>query len=208
MTDADVDGAHIRTLLLTFFYRQMPELVEGGHIYIAQPPLYKVKHGKTERYLKDDQALKQFLLALALEDALLVPRQGEAGISGAALEELAREYLLAEAVINRLSHIINPEVLYALINSNLEIDLSSQSAAEACAKVFTAAIGDKTGLCVFARFDEAKECWQLRLENMRHGNLKICVIDEDFAESGDYAQLRKTAMTLSNLFGPGAYVTL
>jgi DNA gyrase subunit B len=207
MTDADVDGAHIRTLLLTFFYRQMPELVEGGHIYIAQPPLYKIKHGKTERYLKDDQALKQFLLTLALEDALLVPRQGVAGISGTALEELAREYLLAEAVINRLTHLINPEVLYALVDSNLELDLSNQAATEACAKALTAAMGDKTDITVLARFDESKECWQLRLENMHHGNLRVCVIDEDFAGSGDYVQLRKTAMTLSNLFGPGAYVT-
>ena len=207
MTDADVDGAHIRTLLLTFFYRQMPELVEGGHIYIAQPPLYKVKHGKTERYIKDDQALNQFLLTLALEDAVLIPRHGAPGISGTALEELAREYLLAEAVINRLAHVINPEVLHALVESNLEVDLSNQTVAETCARAFMAAIGDKADIHVFARFDEAEECWQLRLEKMHHGNLRVCAIDEDFVGSGDYVQLRKTAMTLSNLFGPGAYVT-
>jgi DNA gyrase subunit B len=207
MTDADVDGAHIRTLLLTFFYRQMPELVEGGHIYIAQPPLYKVKHGKTERYIKDDQALNQFLLTLALENAALVPRLGASEISGTALEELAREYLLAEAVINRLAHVINPEVLHALVDANLEVDLSSQASAEACAKAFMAAIGDKADITVFARFDEAEECWQLRLEKMHHGNLRVCAIDEDFVASGDYAQLRKTAITLSNLFGPGGYVT-
>ena len=207
MTDADVDGAHIRTLLLTFFYRQMPELVEGGHIYIAQPPLYKVKHGKTERYIKDDQALNQFLLTLALEDATLVPRPGAPAIAGTALEELAREYLLAEAVINRLSHLINPEVLHALVGANLEVDLSSQSAAEASARALMNAVDDKAGIEIFARFDEAAESWQLRLEKMHHGNLRVCAIGEDLVGSGDYAQLRNTAVTLSNLFGEGAIVT-
>ena len=207
MTDADVDGAHIRTLLLTFFYRQMPELVEGGHIYIAQPPLYKVKHGKTERYIKDDHALNQFLLTLALDDAALYSKQGAPAILGSALEELAREYLLAEAVINRLSHLINPEVLYAMVDSNLEIDLSSESAAVESAEKLKGAMNDKSGIQISARFDTAEETWQLRLEKMHHGNLKVCAIDEDFITSGDYAQLRKTAAILSNLFGPGAYVT-
>jgi DNA gyrase subunit B len=207
MTDADVDGAHIRTLLLTFFYRQMPELVDGGHIYIAQPPLYKIKHGKTERYLKDDQALNQFLLNLALEGASLLPRQGAAEISGSALEELAREYLLAEAVIRRRSHTINPEVLHALLDADIEIDLSSQTSAEACAEALMLAVGDKMGIGVAARFDEVDESWQLRLETMLHGNLKLGVIDENFVGSGDYAQLRKTAVLLSNLFGPGACIS-
>ena len=207
MTDADVDGAHIRTLLLTFFYRQMPELVEGGHIYIAQPPLYKIKHGKTERYLKDDQALNQFLLTLALEDAVLVTKAGAAEIRGTALEELAREFLLAEAVINRLSHLINSEVLYALIDANLSIDLSGETAAQACAETFMKAIGSKAGIQISANFDSAKECWQLRLEKLHHGNIKICSIDEDFTNSGDYAQLRKTATVLSNLFEQGAYIS-
>ncbi len=207
MTDADVDGAHIRTLLLTFFYRQMPELVEGGHIYIAQPPLYKVKHGKTERYIKDDQALNQFLLTLALDDAALYSKLGASAISGAALEELAREYLLAEAVINRLSHLINAEVLHALIDGNLEIDLSTEVGASASAEALMAAVGAKAGIQISARFDTAEEAWQLRLEKMHHGNLKVGAIDEDFVTSGDYLQLRKTATILSNLFGPGAYLT-
>jgi DNA gyrase subunit B len=207
MTDADVDGAHIRTLLLTFFYRQMPELVEGGHIYIAQPPLYKVKHGKTERYIKDDQALNQFLLTLALEDSVLIPKAGSAEISGPALEEMAREYLLAEAVINRLSHLINPEVLHALIDANLKIDLADESASEASAQALMKVIGSKIGVNIFARYDEARERWQLRLEKIHHGNLKVGVIDDDLLVSGDYVQLRKTAEILADLYGPGGFVS-
>ncbi|MEF8700341.1 MAG: DNA topoisomerase (ATP-hydrolyzing) subunit B [Candidatus Accumulibacter sp. UW26] len=206
MTDADVDGAHIRTLLLTFFYRQMRELVEGGHIYIAQPPLYKVKHGKVERYIKDDLALKQFLLALALEGSVLTPQAGSSEISGSALEELAREYLLAETVINRLSHLINPEVLHALVDGNLKVELADEAAAVASAQALMKAVGSKLGINILARYDAAQERWQLRLEKILHGNLKLGVIDEDLLVSGDYAQLRKTAEILAGLFGPGGIV--
>ncbi|MBE2257872.1 MAG: DNA topoisomerase (ATP-hydrolyzing) subunit B [Rhodobacteraceae bacterium] len=206
MTDADVDGAHIRTLLLTFFYRQMPELVEGGHIYIAQPPLYKIKHGKTERYLKDDQALKQFLLSLALEGSVLTPRAGAPEISGVALEELAREYLLAEAVINRLSHLINPEVLHAMIDADLKVNLADETSAIASGKALMDAVGKELGIAIRARYDEAQERWQLRLEKVLHGNLKLGVIDDDLLVSGDYAQLRRTAEILAGLFGPGGTV--
>ena len=206
MTDADVDGAHIRTLLLTFFYRQMRELVEGGHIYIAQPPLYKVKHGKTERYIKDDQALKQFLLTLALEGSVLTPQAGSPEISGSALENLAREYLLAEAVINRLSHLINPEVLHALIDSNLKVELADEASAMASADALMKAVGNKLGINILARYDGVQERWQLRLEKILHGNLKLGVIDEDLLVSGDYAQLRRTAEILAGLFGAGGFV--
>jgi DNA gyrase subunit B len=206
MTDADVDGAHIRTLLLTFFYRQMRELVEGGHIYIAQPPLYKVKHGKTERYIKDDQALKQFLLTLALEGSVLTPQAGSPEISGSALENLAREYLLAEAVINRLSHLINPEVLHALIDSNLKVELADEASAMASADALMKAVGNKLGINILARYDAVQERWQLRLEKILHGNLKLGVIDEDLLVSGDYAQLRRTAEILAGLFGAGGFV--
>ena len=124
MTDADVDGSHIRTLLLTFFYRQMPELVERGHIYIAQPPLYKVKHGKQERYIKDEHELKQYLLQKAMEDAKLVTEAGKEPLSKEAFEEISKEYLLAEAVIDRLSRVIDREILQALLK-NIVLDLST-----------------------------------------------------------------------------------
>jgi len=206
MTDADVDGAHIRTLLLTFFYRQMRELVESGHIYIAQPPLYKIKHGKSERYIKDDQALKQFLLTLALEGAVLTPATGAPEISGSALEQLAREYLLAEAVINRLSHLVHPEVLHALVDANLKIDVSDEEAATASAQALMYVLPSRFGINIEARYDTTHERWQLRMEKTVHGNRKVGGLDEDLLVSGDYAQLRRTAELLAGLFGPGGVI--
>ncbi len=130
MTDADVDGAHIRTLLLTFFYRQMPELIERGHIYIAQPPLYKVKLGREERYLKDDFERNQFMLRQALVGAALVPRENAPAIEGEALAQLATSYLLADAVIERAGRLIDPEVLRALL-AGVKVDLADGDAGRA-----------------------------------------------------------------------------
>ena len=136
----DVDGAHIRTLLLTFFYRQMPELVDRGYIYIAQPPLYKIKHGKSERYIKDDHELNQHLLKLALDGAELLPREGAAAIAGDALDELARAYLLAEAVITRLTDFIDSQALHALLAQDIELSLADEIPARASAERLTRAI--------------------------------------------------------------------
>src|SRR5258708_20911065 len=139
MTDADVDGSHIRTLLLTFFYRQMPELVERGHIYIAQPPLYKAKLGKEERYLKDEHELNEFTLKQALVAAALQPGAGREPISGDALAELAKSYLLSEAVIERVSRLIDREALQAMLRG-VHVDLARRDSAAASADAPDAAV--------------------------------------------------------------------
>ncbi len=155
MTDADVDGSHIRTLLLTFFYRQMPELVERGHIYIAQPPLYKVKHGRDERYLKDDHELKDYLLRLALKDAELHRGEELPPLTKDALAEVAREYILAEAVIERLSRRIDAVVLHALLRGP-ELDLSSAEGAAASAAALASDLPGEN-VSIAPRFDEKTE---------------------------------------------------
>ncbi|KRG64392.1 DNA gyrase subunit B [Stenotrophomonas terrae] len=116
MTDADVDGAHIRTLLLTFFYRQMPELIERGFVYIGLPPLYKIKQGKTELYLKDDPALDAYLANNAVENAALIPATGEPPIEGVALEKLLMTYAAAQETINRNAHRYDRSLLEALVD--------------------------------------------------------------------------------------------
>ena len=205
MTDADVDGSHIRTLLLTFFYRQMPELVERGHIYIAQPPLYKVRHGKTDRYLKDEHELKQFLLKLALAEAELYTAAGAQPLSREALEQVAKEYLLAEAVIDRVSKMIDEEVLHALLKQPTVLDLADESAAVRSAGAITALLLGAT-IKVDAKMDEKTERYVLAISKTQHGIVHHSYIDADFVQSGDYAQIERTARVLQGLLGEGAYI--
>ncbi|MFT4173095.1 MAG: DNA topoisomerase (ATP-hydrolyzing) subunit B [Rhodocyclaceae bacterium] len=202
MTDADVDGAHIRTLLLTLFYRQMPELVDGGHIYIAQPPLYKVKHGKNEQYIKDDNELNAYLLKMGLDGAILTPREGADPIVGDTLEELARGFLVAEAVITRLASYIDPDVLHLVMEGDIELSLVDETAARASAERLQAVVPQ--GVHIQARYDDVKEFWQLDIERMHHGNVRRTVIDHDFLFSGDYQQVRRAAQMIAGLIGPGA----
>jgi len=202
MTDADVDGSHIRTLLLTFFYRQMPELVERGHIYIAQPPLYKIKQGKDERYLKDDQEMKIYMLKSALNNAVLYPSAGEAPIQTDALELIAKQYFLAEAVIDRLSRFTAPEASHALlILPTLSLEDAEQ--AQRSAKQLETVCGGS--IKVVVETDEAGE-HRLRLEKLYHGNYSVSYMDRDFLRGSDYVQIRQAADILSGLIKPGAYI--
>ena len=204
MTDADVDGSHIRTLLLTFFYRQMPELVERGHIYIAQPPLYRAKLGREERYLKDEHELNEFMLRQALVDAALYPRAGAEAITGDALAQLAKSYLLSEAVIDRVSRLVDREALGAILRG-VQIDLTRRDTAEASADALEKTMGGE-GIAVAPHFDQKTDRYQVRIERTRHGNVRMSTIDTEFVHSGDYAQIRQTGQMLAGLIGQGAYV--
>jgi DNA gyrase subunit B len=203
MTDADVDGAHIRTLLLTFLYRQMPALVERGHIYIAQPPLYKVKLGKSEQYIKDDPELGAYLLRVALTDAVLdtaVP--GAAPLQAETLAVLAQKYLVANSVIERLSAWMDVQALRS-IAAGLTIDLDTLDAAEASARALQAALNDAE---VSAQFDARMDKHVLRIGRRHHGNVKASVITADFVHGADYEALAEAGRTFKGLVGADAVV--
>jgi DNA gyrase subunit B len=204
MTDADVDGAHIRTLLLTFFYRQMPMLIEKGYIYVAQPPLYKVKSGKEERYLKDELELKQHQLRKALHSAVLIPGGGAAPLSGEALEKIASDYLNTEATIERLSIAMDPTVLRSML-SMTNISLADKEGAAQAARDFHAALAPHPPKAHIER-DPTSDGWRLRLEKIVHGNKVETVIDHAFLEGADYAQVAKTARMLNGLIGEDAQI--
>ena len=209
-TDADVDGAHIRTLLLTFFYRQMPELVERGHIYIAQPPLYKVKVGKEEQYLKDAAALDGFLLRIALKDAS-ISTGGEAPqlLDGPSLADLARKHQMAEAVIARLGNFMDPEALRSIADG-VALNLDTLDDAAACAPALQAKLRElnTTGVPaeVTAEFDVRTDKPLLRISRRHHGNIKSSVLTQDFVHGADYAALAEAAHTFRGLLGEGSKV--
>jgi DNA gyrase subunit B len=204
MTDADVDGAHIRTLLLTFFYRQMPELVERGHIYIAQPPLYKVKVGKHEQYLKDGHEFDAFLLKVALQDASL--ETGPAGegtkLIGDALDALARKYVTAQSVIERLSNWMDIEALHVLANG-LALKLDTREEAEASAAALKAALHNAE---VTVETDPRTDKLFLKIARIHHGNVRASIISADFVHGADYEVLADAGLSFQGLIKPGAVV--
>ncbi|WP_027016254.1 DNA topoisomerase (ATP-hydrolyzing) subunit B [Comamonas composti] len=210
MTDADVDGAHIRTLLLTFFYRQMPELVERGHIYIAQPPLYKVKNGKEELYLKDGPALNQYLLRIALNNASVSTGGVNARtLQGEELANLAHMHVAAEMVIERLSNFMDAEALRAIADG-VQITLDSIEAAQQCAPILEAKLRELTTTGVpaevTAEIDPVSEKPILRISRHHHGNIKSSILTQEFVRSQDYAALSAEAQNFNGLLAEGAKV--
>ena len=204
MTDADVDGAHIRTLLLTFFYRQILELVERGHIYIAQPPLYKVKQGKDERYLKDEHELNEYLLQSALNNAELTTATGGKVIAGESLAQMAKEMVLTEAIVKRLAPLYDEVVLRSLQHM-AKLDLSTQQTAETAAEELRGQLADY-GCEVKVGFDQESASYRLEINKYLHGNLQCSIIDPELLASADYRQIRKAADMLHGLLQDGAFI--
>lgn len=204
MTDADVDGAHIRTLLLTFFYRQMTELVERGHIYIAQPPLYKIKQGKHEQYLKDEHELDEYLLGSALKGAELLVKENGDTLKEDALDSIAKQVVLTEAVIRRIANLYDESVLRAIQDVG-EIDLSTEQSANSIAEKIRPVLG-AIGSEVIVSQDTETSAYRLEINKYVHGNLESCVIDAEFVNSGDYRQIMKTSLLVNNLLGEGALI--
>ena len=213
MTDADVDGSHIRTLLLTFFYRQMPELIERGYIYIAQPPLYKIKKGKQEQYVKDDSALNTMLLQAAIDRAELFVNPDAPALSGPALENLATQYMAVMAAIRRLSRRYDPLVLEKMIYLP-PLDEDSLRDQEAISTWFSELVarinaslsaGQRYEVQLEPATDEQDSA--MVLSKWTHGIVASEQrITREFFTSGEYARISELGKHLDGLLGDGAYV--
>jgi DNA gyrase subunit B len=207
MTDADVDGSHIRTLLLTFFFRHMRELVERGHVYIAQPPLYKIAKGKQSQYLKDDEALNAFLTQSALEDAALITDPSAPPITGAALESLVHEYRAVDKTIARLSRLYSADVLWRMVYS--EVLTIEAMADEAVVQQFARNLSDRlqrysvngSQYDVHVRKDQERNLYLPVVKFYNHGVDYETVLGRDFFASSEYRQLTALGETLTGLIG-------
>ncbi len=213
MTDADVDGSHIRTLLLTFFFRQTRELIERGHIFIAQPPLYKISKGKQEQYLKDEEALTQFLTQAALEDASLHVNADAPAISGTALEALVKQYRGVMATIDRLSRLYPSEVLSEMIylpSLNAEQLNSPEILDSWCKQLLTRLENNKNGGThhyeVTVHEDREHKVFLPQVNAIAHGIATQYRISRDFFNSSEYQAIVKLGEALTGLIEEGAFV--
>jgi len=212
MTDADVDGSHIRTLLLTFFFRQMPELFERGYIYIAQPPLYKVKRGKQEQYIKDDDALEAYLTQTALDDAALYANPDAPPMLGMALANLLTEYRSVQNTIRRMSRVYPEVLLEQLLKMTvLSVDtLSDKAKTETWANqlqtVLNTAADPSQRFLVEILEDAEQHRFVLQIEMVAHGVPHTYRLSYDFFASTEYRRIGQLALQINDLLEEGAYV--
>ena len=213
MTDADVDGSHIRTLLLTFFYRQMPELIERGHVYIAQPPLFKIKRGKQEMYVKDEAELDQLLLTSALDNAALHVNPEAPPLSGSALEMLARQYMEVKAIISRWSRRYDRRLLEQLLAMRPvgEQQFADVAWLEGWVKELEARLNADGSLVhsykLGLRRNEAGEPERVDVARTEHGVTTEKHLQPEFFESAEYGRIAELGTTLTDFIGPGAFAT-
>ncbi|WP_028773403.1 DNA topoisomerase (ATP-hydrolyzing) subunit B [Shewanella waksmanii] len=212
MTDADVDGSHIRTLLLTFFFRQMPELIERGFVYIAQPPLYKVKKGKQEQYLKDDPALTEYLTNLALDGGEIHASQDAPAMSGAPLEKLVYQYREVEAIFDRLEQrfplMLTERMLYQPALTN-ELMTDEAKVKQWCDHYVAALTEAESGGFIFsaeAFLDAERQVYVPKITIRKHGIDTHYLFSYDFLNSSDYERMTKLAEALDGLIEEGGYV--
>ncbi len=213
MTDADVDGSHIRTLLLTFFFRQMRELVERGHIFIAQPPLYKISKGKQEQYLKDEESLSEFLTQGAMENTQLFVNPNAPGVGGEALATLVAEYRAVMATIDRLSRLYPSDVLEQLIylpQLNAEKLNDQGHVQQWCDQLLARMSLDLQGGShryeVFVSEDTERHLFLPNVRIVAHGVPNDHLFAHDFFQSGEYASIVKLGETLEGLIEEGAFI--
>jgi DNA gyrase subunit B len=213
MTDADVDGSHIRTLLLTFFYRQMPILIERGYVYIAQPPLYKIKKGKQEQYVKDDSALNALLLSAAIDKSQLYVNPDAPALSGPALESLSNEYMAVMASIRRLARRYDPNVLEKMIYMPVlgEAELHDYAGMTDWFKQLEARMN--AGLTSGQRYQseltpgEDSHGFSAMISKWTHGIVSTeQSISHEFFASAEYERMAALGKQLDGLLSPGAYV--
>ncbi len=212
MTDADIDGSHIRTLLLTFFYRQMPQLLERGHIYIAQPPLYKVSRGKKEYYIKDDQELQNHLLEIALQDAALTSSPGDTTTETTGLNSLCREYLSVEVAIKRLArrydeHLLRTLVLYPVIRVAVLADsVASATVAGQLQERLndTAPTAVRYEVSVADTIDPVSR--QFVVTRTWHGSVSETTIDDEFLTANEYQSMYTLGQRLHVAVGESAVI--
>ena len=216
MTDADVDGSHIRTLLLTFFYRQMPELIENGHIYIGQPPLFKIKKGKQETYVKDESELNNHLLQMAIEDAELHINPNSPPIQAAALEALAKEYMSSIAIVQRLAQAHDDEVLKTMLkipirmqseNNESEIDYNQDELQHWINSILELLNANQSpGRRYAAEIEWNDEIKRVIVQKFVHGLGNDDIYSKEFFESSEFKILQSVALNTNALIEAGAYI--
>ncbi len=201
MTDADVDGSHIRTLLLTFFYRQLPEIIEKGYVYIAQPPLYKVKKGKQEHYVKDDAELNRYLIQLALEKAQLITDPAAPAIQGQGLEKLAQDFLAVNSIIERLARryddVFLEQFCYLPLGENQT--KNAESLQLWLNEIHARLANNVAEFSTHLHYENAHD-FKITVTKRQHGTSKVFVLPSSFFHSADYSRIAAYANETAGMF--------